>query len=294
VTNTLTDYISGYMDTINQQLEQFVYSLQVPERLRDSMLYSIQAGGKRIRPILLLMACEAYGGSPNRALPVGCAVEMVHTYSLIHDDLPAMDNDDVRRGMPTNHKKFDDATAILAGDGLLTASFFAITNHDLLQDEEKVYLSRELSKASGAEGMVAGQMLDMEAENQELTVEKLEEIHKHKTGELLRFSAVAGAYVGGANQDQLQSIEKYARHLGLLFQVQDDILDVIGDEEEMGKPVGSDETNQKSTYPQLLGLQGAIDKRNYYAGQAKEALKEAGVDSTLLEEFIDYIQHRKK
>ncbi len=282
------------MDTINQQLEQFVYSLQVPERLRDSMLYSIQAGGKRIRPILLLMACEAYGGSPNRALPVGCAVEMVHTYSLIHDDLPAMDNDDVRRGMPTNHKKFDDATAILAGDGLLTASFFAITNHDLLQDEEKVYLSRELSKASGAEGMVAGQMLDMEAENQELTVEKLEQIHKHKTGELLRFSAVAGAYIGGANQSQLQSIEKYARHLGLLFQVQDDILDIIGDEEEMGKPVGSDETNQKSTYPQLLGLQGAIDKRDYYANQAKEALKEAGVDSTLLEEFIDYIQHRKK
>ncbi|WP_236560931.1 polyprenyl synthetase family protein [Pontibacillus sp. HMF3514] len=294
MTNTLTDYISGYMDTINQQLEQFVYSLQVPERLRDSMLYSIQAGGKRIRPILLLMACEAYGGSPNRALPVGCAVEMVHTYSLIHDDLPAMDNDDIRRGMPTNHKKFDDATAILAGDGLLTASFFAITNHDLLQDEEKVYLSRELSKASGAEGMVAGQMLDMEAENQELTVAKLEEIHKHKTGELLRFSAVAGAYVGGANQSQLQSIEKYARHLGLLFQVQDDILDVIGDEEEMGKPVGSDENNSKSTYPQLLGLQGAIDKRDYYASQAKEALKEAGVDSTLLEEFIDYIQHRKK
>lgn len=294
MTNTLTDYISDYMGTINRQLEQFVYSLQVPERLRDSMFYSIQAGGKRIRPILLLMACEAYGGSPNRALPVGCAVEMVHTYSLIHDDLPAMDNDDVRRGMPTNHKKFDDATAILAGDGLLTASFYAINNHDLLKDEEKVYLTRELSKASGVEGMVAGQMLDMEAENKELTLEKLEEVHKHKTGELLRFSAVAGAYVGGANLDQLESIERYAKHLGLLFQVQDDILDVIGDEHEIGKPVGSDETNHKSTYPQLLGLQGAIDQRDYYATQAKEALKEAGVDSSLLKEFIDYIQHRKK
>lgn len=290
----MTDYIHGYKETINQQLEQLIYSLQMPERLRESMLYSIHAGGKRIRPILLLMACEAYGGSPQRALPVGCAVEMVHTYSLIHDDLPAMDNDDTRRGIPTNHKKFDDATAILAGDGLLTASFFTMANHDLLHAEEKVFLTRELSKASGAEGMVAGQMLDMEAEKQELTLEKLEEVHKHKTGELLRFSAVAGAYIGGASNEQLVAIERYAKKLGLLFQVQDDILDVIGDEEEIGKPVGSDEGNHKSTYPQLLGLEGAIEQRDYYASQARKALKDAGVESTLLEEFIDYIQHRKK
>lgn len=289
----LKDYMKTNTGLINQQLEQLIYSLRVPERLRESIMYSIQAGGKRIRPILLLAACEAYGGEINRALPVACAVEMIHTYSLIHDDLPSMDDDHVRRGKPTNHIKFDEATAILAGDGLLTAAFHVISSNDHLTDAEKAFLILELSKASGPEGMVAGQMLDMEGENKQLTLEELETIHRHKTGELLRFSVLAGAFIGGANREQRNEMEDYALNIGLLFQVQDDILDIVGDEDEIGKPVGSDSGNHKSTYPQLLGLDGAIAKKEEYALQAKAALENAGVDSTWLEEIIDYINNRR-
>ncbi|MFC0522666.1 polyprenyl synthetase family protein [Pontibacillus salicampi] len=292
MTQSLKTYMDNRMELINQQLEQFVYALEIPARLQESMLYSIRAGGKRIRPILMLAACEAYGESSHRALAVACAVEMIHTYSLIHDDLPAMDDDDVRRGQLTNHKQFDEATAILAGDGLLTTAFYVIANQDALTDQEKSYLIKELSKASGPEGMVAGQMLDMEGENKRLDIKHLEAIHKRKTGELLRFSAVGGAYIGGATDSQLKEIEVYAGYLGLLFQIQDDILDVIGDEQDLGKPVGSDESNRKSTYPQLLGLEGAIEQKEHYAQKAKEALWKAGVDSTYLEDIIDYISNR--
>lgn len=279
---------------INQQMEQLIYSLRVPERLRNSIMYSINAGGKRIRPLLLIAACEAYGGDKNRALPAACAVEMIHTYSLIHDDLPAMDDDDTRRGMPTNHKQYDEATAILAGDGLLTSAFHVIASNDHLSDTEKTFLTLELSKASGPEGMVAGQMLDMEGEKKQLTLEQLEAIHRSKTGELLRFSVLAGAFIGGATEDQRKALEDYAQYLGLLFQIQDDILDVIGDPEEIGKPVGSDNTNHKSTYPKLLGLDGAIEKKEYYVQLARGALKQANVDSTMLEDFIDFISERTK
>ncbi|MCD5323511.1 MULTISPECIES: polyprenyl synthetase family protein [Pontibacillus] len=289
----LGTFLENKRSKLNQQMEQQIYSMQIPEKLRESILYSIEAGGKRIRPVLLLAANEAFGGMEDRALAPACAVEMIHTYSLIHDDLPAMDDDDVRRGKPTNHMQFDEATAILAGDGLLTAAFHVITANDHLTDREKVFLTRELSKASGAEGMVAGQMLDMEAEEKTLSLEELEAIHRHKTGELLRFSAVAGAFIGGANPTQLRQIETYANYIGLLFQVQDDILDVIGEEGEIGKPVGSDVTNHKSTYPQLLGLEGAIEHKQKYAERARAALKEAGVDSSLLEDLIDYISDRK-
>ncbi|MYL53577.1 polyprenyl synthetase family protein [Pontibacillus yanchengensis] len=294
VTQALQTYMKDKVELINQQLEQFIYAMQIPERLQDSILYSLRAGGKRIRPILMLAASEAYGGQDNRAISVACAVEMIHTYSLIHDDLPAMDDDDTRRGQPTNHRQYDEATAILAGDGLLTTAFYSITNNERLTDSEKAYLVKELAKASGPEGMVAGQMLDMEGENRTLTLEELEAIHRRKTGELLRFSAVAGAFIGGANAQQLEEIETYANYLGLLFQIQDDILDVIGDEQHIGKPVGSDQTNQKSTYPQLLGLQGALEQKEHYALKAKQSLQKAGVDSSYLEDIIDYISNRYK
>ncbi len=293
VNQTLGSFLEEKRSLLNQQMEQQIYSMQIPETLRNSIMYSIEAGGKRIRPVLLLAANEAFGGDENRAIAPACAVEMIHTYSLIHDDLPAMDDDDVRRGKPTNHVQFDEATAILAGDGLLTAAFHVVTSNDHLTDREKVFLTRELSKASGAEGMVAGQMLDMEAEGQTLTLEGLEAIHRHKTGELIRFSAVAGAFIGGADSSQLHHIESYAKYIGLLFQVQDDILDVVGEEGEIGKPVGSDVSNNKSTYPQLLGLEGAIEHKNQYAEKARMALKEAGVESTLLEDLIDFISDRK-
>ncbi|KGP70981.1 polyprenyl synthetase family protein [Pontibacillus yanchengensis] len=294
MTYALKTYMKDKVELINSQLEQFIYAMQIPERLQASMLYSVRAGGKRIRPILMLAASEAYGEQDNRAMSVACAIEMIHTYSLIHDDLPSMDDDDIRRGQPTNHKQFDEATAILAGDGLLTTAFYTISNNDSLSDNEKAYLVKELAKASGPEGMVAGQMLDMEGENRTLTLEELESIHRRKTGELLRFSAVAGAFIGGANAQQLEEIETYAKYLGLLFQIQDDILDVIGDEHHIGKPVGSDQTNHKSTYPQLLGLDGAIEQKEHYALKAKQALEKAGVDSSYLEDIIDYISNRNK
>ncbi|KGX90914.1 farnesyl-diphosphate synthase [Pontibacillus halophilus JSM 076056 = DSM 19796] len=288
---TLATFIQNHVVQLNSELEASIRKRAIPDRLKESMLYSIKAGGKRIRPMLMLAANDAFGGTPERVMPVASAVEMIHTYSLVHDDLPAMDDDDVRRGQPTNHKQFDEATAILAGDGLLTTAFHLISQSSLT-DGEKGFILKEMAQASGAEGMVAGQMLDMEAEGEELTLEELENIHRLKTGELLRFSVLAGAYLGGANVEQREAIERYAKALGLLFQVQDDILDVVGNADELGKPIGSDVGNDKSTYPQLLGLEGAKEQKEIYARKAKDALVEAGVESTLLEDFVDYINDR--
>ncbi|QDP42156.1 polyprenyl synthetase family protein [Radiobacillus deserti] len=256
------------------------------------MEYSVTVGGKRIRPILLLASCEAFGGQEEKALQVAAALEMIHTYSLIHDDLPAMDNDDFRRGKATNHKVFGEATAILAGDGLLTYSFELITKDQQLTDKQKVYILLELANASGPNGMVAGQLLDMEAENKESSLKELELIHSLKTGKLLQFAVKIGAYLGGANPEQIHQMEKFGYYLGLIFQVQDDILDVTGDENKIGKPVGSDETNYKSTYPKLLGLDGAMKQKDAYHQLAVEALETAGVEGSLLRELTDYLGNR--
>jgi geranylgeranyl diphosphate synthase, type II len=217
---------------------------------------------------------------------------MIHTYSLIHDDLPAMDDDDYRRGLLTNHKAFDEATAILAGDALLTYSFELIANDQHLTDKEKLYMIQLLTRASGPTGMVAGQILDMEAENKAVNLEQLEKIHLLKTGELLKFAVTAGAFLGNATDDQIKHLQKFAHYLGLIFQVQDDILDVTGDQEKLGKAVGSDETNNKSTYPKLLGLDGAIEMRNRYTDQAKDLLKQANADTSRLAELTDYFSQR--
>ncbi|RWZ60889.1 polyprenyl synthetase family protein [Halobacillus fulvus] len=256
------------------------------------MLYSIEAGGKRLRPILLFATGRAFGLNEDKSLAVASALEMIHTYSLIHDDLPAMDNDDLRRGRPTNHKQFDEATAILAGDALLTLSSQLIAEDDHLNNEQRVFLIRELSKASGARGMVEGQMQDMLSEDKEVSLEQLENIHKNKTGQLLKFSIVAGAYLGGANEKEMHEMTRMGEALGLIFQIQDDILDVTGDADVIGKPVGSDEGNKKSTYPQLLGLEGAKKQKEKYVAIAEEALENAGIDQSLLSELIQYLSHR--
>lgn len=288
----LSYFVKRKQPIINKKLVQIIQQLETQERLKASMLYSIEAGGKRLRPILSFAAYEAFSSESDRVLDVACALEMIHTYSLIHDDLPAMDDDNFRRGKLTNHKQFDDATAILAGDGLLTESFNVVANSSLYTDEEKVFLIKELSKASGAKGMVSGQMLDMEGENKRLSLEELELIHQRKTGELLRFAIISGAYLGGATRNQLDLLEKFSYHFGLIFQVQDDILDIIGDEQQLGKPVGSDENNEKSTYPKLLGLDGAIKQKAKYMEIATQELKEAGVETSILGLFIDYIGNR--
>lgn len=280
----ITTYISSGKEQIDETLKSVFLNKAIPQNLQDSMTYSLFAGGKRLRPILLFASYDAFAKHSNKVLKTAVALEMIHTYSLIHDDLPAMDDDDYRRGALTNHRKFDEATAILAGDALLTYSFELIATDELLSAEEKVYLIQALTKASGAEGMVAGQILDTEGEKKQLTLTELEEIHELKTGELISFAITAGAYLANVDEEKIKHLKEYAYYLGLIFQVQDDILDVIGDPEKLGKPVGSDEENEKSTYPNLLGLDGAKEQRDTYGEKAKAALEKAGaMDSYLLD-----------
>ncbi|OZU90011.1 geranyl transferase [Virgibacillus indicus] len=288
----LNDYLDNQKQLIEENLRNYLQHLSIPSQLKESMIYSLEAGGKRLRPILLFASCQAYGGNVSKTLSSAAALEMIHTYSLIHDDLPAMDDDDYRRGKPTNHKVFDEATAILAGDALLTYSFEIITNDPVLTDQQKVKLTGMMATVAGPRGMVGGQILDMEAEINPVSLEELEHIHALKTGELLQFAVFAGAYLSSATDEQLKALKDFAHYLGLIFQVQDDILDVVGDPDKIGKAIGSDELNQKSTYPKLLGIDGAIEQKQKYVNKAKEALKKADALDTTLNSLIDYFSHR--
>ncbi|GGC91281.1 farnesyl diphosphate synthase [Thalassobacillus devorans] len=289
---SLSFYLEQHQALINDYLEDYITNKPILSSLKTSMLYSIRAGGKRLRPILMMAACEAFGGKKKDVLPVAAALEMIHTYSLIHDDLPAMDDDDLRRGQPTNHKKFDEATAILAGDALLTLSFQTIMEAEGLSDIQKVHLVKKLSIASGALGMVAGQLMDMESEGKEIPLENLEQIHHLKTGRLISYALMSGAYIGGANESQLQSLVETADLLGIIFQIQDDILDVSGNAAKLGKPVGSDTINNKSTYPGILGIEGSLKTKNLYVNRAKTSLREAEVGNTMLFTLIDHLSDR--
>ncbi|SES82682.1 farnesyl-diphosphate synthase [Oceanobacillus limi] len=289
---SLRDYLVSKQKLIEKEINKSVQSLRVPPKLKESMLYSLEAGGKRLRPILLMASYETYGKESAKVISSAIALELIHTYSLIHDDLPAMDDDSYRRGKLTNHKMFDEATAILAGDALLTYSFEIVSNDPLLSDKEKVDIIKKLSECSGPNGMVGGQILDMEAENRNVSLEELEKIHELKTGELLKFAITSGALLGNASPKQLEALEEFSYYLGLIFQVQDDILDVIGDQEKIGKTVGSDESNQKSTYPKLLGLKGAQDRKMDYVNKAKHALKKADADVSMLSALTDYFSER--
>jgi len=234
--------------------------------LYESMKYSLTAGGKRIRPILLLAAAEFTGCKIEAAIPYACALEYIHTYSLIHDDMPCMDDDDLRRGMPTNHKVYGEAMATLAGDGLQAAAFEAMTKDmfmyfdDTVQLKNRIRAAHEIVKGSGCRGMVAGQVADIENENKACSGEMLDYIHLNKTAALIVAAIRAGAQLGGADADTLNCLTVYAENLGLAFQIADDILDVIGSEEEMGKKTGADDANNKSTYPALYGLEASKQK----------------------------------
>lgn len=231
-----------------------------PAGLLQAMRYSVDAGGKRLRPALVLGACELICGDDEPALPAACAIEMVHTYSLIHDDLPAMDNDDFRRGKPTCHKQFGEATAILAGDALLTLAFY-----ELAQTGNTAAV-RELADAAGPQGMVGGQYLDMQAEGRDLELKELEQIHAGKTGALITASLRLGGLSANADKDVLSALTAYGRSLGLLFQITDDILDVVGDAAALGKSTGKDARSSKATYPALLG----IDRSRVLAAETAE------------------------
>ncbi|MFP7493682.1 polyprenyl synthetase family protein [Terribacillus saccharophilus] len=293
MSESLQDYLKREQDRINSfMLNLLENDDMLPDTLSESVLYSMRAGGKRLRPILMQAAFQSFGGQGDKALPAAAALEMVHTYSLIHDDLPAMDDDDYRRGQLTNHKKFGEATAILAGDALLTRSFSVIGQADDMLPEEKVHLMTYLSEAAGAAGMIAGQTLDMEAEDKESTLRELEQIHNLKTGKLLTYAIVAGAYLAGAKPETIELMKQFGTYIGLIFQVQDDILDVTGDASVIGKPVGSDEVNKKSTYPKLLGLEGAKAQMEKYVAQAFQCLEQANIKDSRLHELTIHLSTR--
>ncbi|WP_368503857.1 polyprenyl synthetase family protein [Alkalihalophilus sp. As8PL] len=290
----LKQLVTEYKQLIDTKLPFHIENLKTPDTLKQAMIYSLNAGGKRIRPVLLLATLDGYNKPVEDGLDLACAIEMIHTYSLIHDDLPAMDDDDIRRGQPTNHKVFGEAMAILAGDALLTYSFELITkmNCALSEPSKALTLIRELAHASGPEGMVGGQVADMEGENRMLSVEELAAIHHHKTGDLLAYSILAGAILADASAEDLENLREFAIELGLLFQIKDDILDVEGEAEKIGKPVGSDDGNNKSTYPSLLGLDGAKKMLDVHTIKAKEYLSNVTMNKEMLLALTDYVISR--
>lgn len=290
----LQTFMKDRKKLVEDALFSYMNAVETPEVLLESMNYSLKAGGKRLRPLLVLATLKSFGKPEELGMPVACAVEMIHTYSLVHDDLPSMDDDDFRRGKPTNHKVFGEAMAILAGDALLTHSFEVM--EDLLNFDVKpmkvVTLMKELAKAAGPTGMVGGQVADMEGEGAQLSLQDLEYIHRNKTGKLLGFSIVAGAILGDATEEQISKLEQFADHLGLAFQIRDDILDIEGDAAKIGKPVGSDTLNEKVTYPSLLTMNGAKEKLEYHIKEAKRILEEIPLESDLLGQLCDLIAKR--
>ncbi|MCC6699379.1 MAG: polyprenyl synthetase family protein [Candidatus Hydrogenedentes bacterium] len=261
---------------------------EAPETLREAMRYSLFAGGKRLRPALALGACEIVSGADTPALPAACALEMIHTYSLIHDDLPAMDNDDLRRGKPTSHRVFGEAMAILAGDGLLTMAF------DVAAQSGNAAVVAEIARAAGVEGMVGGQVIDMESEGKRLSVDELKHLHRKKTGALIRVAVRSGAMLGGAGEDALRALTGYGEHIGLAFQIADDVLDVTGTEEALGKPIGSDEAREKSTYPAAVGLERARALARESVDAAVAALVPFGREADSFRGLARYIVDRDR
>jgi geranylgeranyl diphosphate synthase type II len=268
---------------------------QIPAVLGASMRYSFFAGGKRFRPAVSFAAATAVCGDGSVALPFALAIEMIHTYSLIHDDLPAMDDDDLRRGMPTNHKKYGEAIAILSGDTLLTDAFSMLTGSAVRKNYSSEVLMacvHEISTASGSHGMAGGQALDVISEGLSLDLPTLELLHTRKTGALIRASVITGALAAGADAAQLESFKRYADRLGLAFQIADDILDVEGDTELLGKPVGSDEGNHKATYPTIMGMEGAKAQLNKLIEDAITSVASFNEKGVALRELAKFVGSR--
>ena len=263
-----------------------------PPRLQEAMAYSLLAGGKRLRPVLVLLACEACGGDRRSAMPAACALEMVHTYSLIHDDLPAMDDDDLRRGRPTNHVVYGEALAILAGDGLLTLAFELLAR-DVHPPQAAAACCVDLARAAGMIGMVGGQVADLEAEHRtDLTLDQLEQVHRRKTGCLLSCALTMGARIAGADQETRDALAEYGRCLGLAFQITDDLLDIAGDLKIMGKAVQKDAAHGKLTYPSLLGVEASREHARRQIEQACRSLSRLGSRAQALEALAHFVLER--
>ena len=282
-------FLSEKSATVELALREICESwAAAPQTLRSVIEYSLFAGGKRLRPALALGAAELVSGDDAPAVPVACAVEMIHTYSLMHDDLPCMDDDDLRRGRPTAHKVFGEANAILAGDGLLTMAF------DVAAQTGNAAVVRELAQASGVTGMAGGQVLDLESENKQIALDELRQIHAYKTGALIRVSVRVGGMLGGASEDDLAALTRFGEAIGLAFQITDDILDVVGLEANLGKRVGSDANKHKSTYPQLVGLEQARALAAEARDEALDALEPFGPRADVFRALAHFIIARDK
>ncbi len=260
--------------------------------LAEAMEYSLMAGGKRLRPILVMAAADAVGADGTQFLTTGCALEMIHTYSLIHDDLPAMDNDDYRRGKLTNHKVYGAGLATLAGDALLTLAFEVLLRQEHATESTRLAVVREMSMAAGMNGMVGGQAIDLASEGHRIPMELLRKMHMGKTGALFRAAIRSGAILGGASDTQLAALTRYADAFGLAFQITDDILDVVGDEAALGKPIGSDERNHKSTYVTLLSLEKAQALAKSTVDEALDALSGFGDEAAFLRALVQMLIDR--
>ncbi len=268
-------------------------SPRYPERLYEAMSYSVLAGGKRLRPVLMLSACEAVGGNMEDALPFACALEMIHTYSLIHDDLPAMDNDDFRRGKPTCHKVFGEGMAVLAGDGLLTYAFeIMLDTVCAKRDIKYANAAKYIAHNSGTCGMLVGQVVDVESEGVTIDDKTLMYIHDNKTGGLIKAALVAGAIIGGATEDEIGDFEKIGYNIGIAFQIKDDILDVTSTFDVLGKPVFSDEKNNKSTYVTLHGIDNAQEDYKTLSEGAVKMIEKFGGRSEFLKKYADMLVNR--
>lgn len=297
----IQEHVKAVAQEVGVKLQHSLHAFEgAPTHLIEAMNYSLSAGGKRIRPYLVLATAYAIDGSSDimeKSYGAACAIEYIHTYSLIHDDLPAMDNDDFRRGKPTNHKVYGEAIAILAGDALLTQSFGLITEMAKLGyigADVAVAIIDDFAKYAGAKGMVGGQVADIEGEQGITSIEQLEYIHQHKTSDLIICSVLTGARIAGASEKQLELLALYGKNIGLAFQIQDDILDLVGDEQKLGKPVLSDIEQQKVTYPYLLGLEKSKQLVEQLTSEAKSAILKANVkEPQHLLELADYLVHRE-
>ncbi len=292
-TKAAVDFLESCRSLVDAELDRCIDQSAASDRLQDAMRYSVLGGGKRIRPALCLAAAQATGQNRDAALAPACAVELIHAYSLIHDDLPAMDDDELRRGRPTTHIAFDEATAILAGDALQALAFGLLANGSGLASQARLAMVQELAQAAGHQGMVGGQAIDLESVGKTLTLAELETMHRHKTGALIEASVRMGALSAGqVDTGALEALTTYARVLGLAFQVQDDLLDIEGSTDVIGKPQGSDVARSKPTYPALLGLDGARKHLAELLQTAKASLEGFGPEADPLRAMADYVVAR--
>jgi len=291
----LKQYLKARRLTVEEALEVALPQQDGPEtRVVEAMRYSLFAGGKRLRPILCLAASEAVGGDLKAAMPAGCALEMIHTYSLIHDDLPAMDDDDLRRGKPTNHKVFGEAIAILAGDGLLTEAFVLLSDYNSLLPERAVQVIGVIAEAASYRGMVGGQVVDILSQNKRADLETVQQMHSRKTAALIAAATESGALAGKGSEAQVAALARYGRAIGLAFQIADDILDIEGDTELLGKTTGADEAMGKVTYPAAVGLERSRQAANEMVNDALAALEGFDDRANPLRSLANYIITRKK